>query len=166
MSGLTMRLLYRNEISGIHRICNYTKNREGNVPCFNCVNKSKCTADILLKLTAYEELGYSPEELALLIETHVPYHERERIRKRNVLINTVYDKLYNLTDEQMLDIVFEQYDEYCNVCVIRTRCSGTSSGPNGPIFPPCADGFGSKLIDKEALYNEVEEILMEKEEEN
>ena len=159
------RLLYRHEIGGIHRICHHPAHREGDAPCYNCPSRAKCNAAIYTKLADYEELGYTPEELSVLIETYVPDYKRDSKKKENRLINKVYDKVNNMTQEQMLDLVFEQYDEYCNVCSMRARCSGMSHGPSGPIFPPCSDGFGQRILDRAALYNETAEILMEQEEE-
>lgn len=41
-------------------------------------------------------------------------------------------------------------DEICQYCIHRRECSGDiHGGPNGPIYPPCADGFDEYDIDLE-----------------
>lgn len=42
------------------------------------------------------------------------------------------------------------YDELCKYCNHRIYCSGgVHGGPNGPIYPPCSDGFGEDDFDLE-----------------
>ena len=46
-------------------------------------------------------------------------------------------------------------DLLCGICLHRSDCSGgASGGPNGPIFPPCADkgvDVNSGLFDEDAI---------------
>ncbi len=49
-------------------------------------------------------------------------------------------------------------DSLCGVCMYENNCSrGVSGGPNGPIYPPCADGDDpSYYIDEDALQEAVD----------
>ena len=57
------RLLRRTRY-GIERVCHYPQNQEyGNVPCYNCADRTKCNADIFERLCRYEEIyGPLPED--------------------------------------------------------------------------------------------------------
>jgi len=49
----------------VSRECHYPRNEEySNVPCYNCVDRTKCNADIFERLAQYEDSGYKPEDLA------------------------------------------------------------------------------------------------------
>lgn len=48
----------------VSRVCHYPKNEEySNVPCYNCVDRTKCNADIFERLAQYEDSGFKPEDL-------------------------------------------------------------------------------------------------------
>lgn len=50
---------------GIERVCHYPKNQEwSNVPCYNCVDRTKCNADIYERLAQYEDTGLMPDVVA------------------------------------------------------------------------------------------------------
>lgn len=65
-----------------------------------------------------------------------------------------------LTEDQktFLDNLYEQ-SRLCEVCPYAAEgCTGgVRGGPNGPIFPPCADGDYECFIDIVAL----EELMLE-----
>lgn len=44
-------------------------------------------------------------------------------------------------DQELVRSYLEEYgeEEACPYCKYYSDCRGLSSGPNGPIFPPCAD---------------------------
>lgn len=47
---------------GIERICHYPQNMKGcNIPCYNCVDRAKCNADLYEQLAKYEDSGITPE---------------------------------------------------------------------------------------------------------
>lgn len=48
-------------------------------------------------------------------------------------------------------------DELCKYCRHDDVCShGVSGGPNGPIFPPCADGDLDMWLDENVLIEAIE----------
>jgi len=54
----------RNEL-GIERVCHYPKNQEwSNVPCYNCVDLTRCNADIYERLAQYEDTGLTRDLVA------------------------------------------------------------------------------------------------------
>lgn len=68
--------------------------------------------------------------------------------------------------DYMLQKIFD-CERQCDVCIYRSRdCDGgVHGGPNGPIFPPCADKDFGLWVDEdliEEIYNELieEEIIM------
>ncbi len=66
-----------------------------------------------------------------------------------------------------LDTMMEkitQYDRQCDVCKFAAGCSGFIPGPNGPIYPPCAEGEPENWIDEQSLQTIYEEIAEEENE--
>lgn len=68
--------------------------------------------------------------------------------------------------EYMLQIIFD-HERHCDICHYRLEgCNGgVSGGPNGPIYPPCADKDIDLWVDEdlvEEVYNEIleEEMIM------
>lgn len=63
---------------------------------------------------------------------------------------------------KMLRVVIEN-DRQCDVC----RCyswgcgGGIYGGPNGPVYPPCADGDPQKFVDEDRLEDVYNEIIEE-----
>lgn len=51
----------------VERNCQYPENLVGEIPCFNCTDRTKCNDDIFLKLAEYEDL----EEQGLLLRLPV-----------------------------------------------------------------------------------------------
>ena len=61
--------LTRRDQYGVQRECHYPRNREyGNVFCTNCVDRTKCNADIFERLAQYEDTGLLPEEILKMKE--------------------------------------------------------------------------------------------------
>lgn len=55
------RLLKRTEF-GVERVCHYLANQEqSNVPCYNCIDRTRCNADIFERLVRYEDTGLTPD---------------------------------------------------------------------------------------------------------
>lgn len=49
-------------------------------------------------------------------------------------------------------------DDLCQYCQFRNDCyGGVSGGPNGPIYPPCADGLDEDCFDLESYLSDLEE---------
>lgn len=49
-------------------------------------------------------------------------------------------------------------DELCKYCSYNSDCScGLSSGPDGPIYPPCADGLDEADFDLGAYLADLED---------
>lgn len=64
--------LTRRDKYGVQRECHYPRNREyGNVFCTNCVDRTKCNADIFERLAQYEDTGLLPEEILKMKEKTV-----------------------------------------------------------------------------------------------
>ena len=70
-----------------------------------------------------------------------------------------------ITYEYMLDKILQE-ELYCKVCQYQWDCrGGVSGGPDGPIYPPCADKSYDLWVDDdliEEVYQEnfVEEMIM------
>ena len=48
-------------------------------------------------------------------------------------------------------------DEWCRYCRFSDDCDGgVRGGPNGPIFPPCADGEPEMCLDEKAILEAIE----------
>ena len=48
-------------------------------------------------------------------------------------------------------------DDYCKYCIYHDDCpGGVIGGPNGPIYPPCADISVSELLDTDAILMDLE----------
>lgn len=61
----------------------------------------------------------------------------------------------------MLDVIAER-DQLCIVCKYYIDCHGLTQGPNGPIYPPCADrgtGFDSGLFSERDIVEWYEDIV-------
>lgn len=61
------RLLLKNRRGGVERICHYGHQ---DCTCYDCIDRTKCNADIFEKLAVYEELGKTPEELRKIMLRH------------------------------------------------------------------------------------------------
>lgn len=49
-------------------------------------------------------------------------------------------------------------EELCKYCEYSSDCSGgVKGGPNGPIYPPCADGLDEDDFDLEAYFSDLED---------
>lgn len=70
-----------------------------------------------------------------------------------------------MSRKEQIDFLLEKRDELCSACVYNADCKGggVRGGPNGPIYPPCADG--DDCIDDEHLFEVCVEIMVEEEEE-
>ena len=70
----------------------------------------------------------------------------------------------NSTD-YMVQKIFD-CERHCDICIYRHDCrGGVTSGPNGPIYPPCSDKIFDLWADDdliEEVYNELleEEMIM------
>lgn len=50
---------------GLQRVCHHPKNEEwSNFPCYNCVERTKCNAELFDQLAAYEDTDLTPEQVA------------------------------------------------------------------------------------------------------
>lgn len=73
------------------------------------------------------------------------------------------------TIEYMLDKILHD-DLCCQICIYRSDCSGggVHGGPNGPIYPPCADKDFDLWVDEDLIeevyrdYFEEETIMIKK----
>lgn len=60
---------------------------------------------------------------------------------------------------KMLEAVIN-HDMLCDVCRFRRYgCGGLTPGPNGPIYPPCADGDPENYVDEDSLQEIYREIM-------
>lgn len=51
----------------------------------------------------------------------------------------------------------DEHDRWCNYCKYSYECSGGVSGsPNGPTYPPCADGDLDMFLDEDELIEAIE----------
>lgn len=51
----------------LQRVCHYPRNQAySNAPCYNCVDRTKCNADIFEALATYEATDFRPEDLVAL----------------------------------------------------------------------------------------------------
>ena len=49
-------------------------------------------------------------------------------------------------------------EELCRYCVYSSNCPrGVAGSPNGPIYPPCADGLSEGDFDMERYLQDMEE---------
>lgn len=66
--------------------------------------------------------------------------------------------------EKMVDIVIN-HGMLCDVCMyLDPGCSGgVLGGPNGPIYPPCADDDSQSFVDENLLRKIYAEIMEEAE---
>lgn len=57
-----------------------------------------------------------------------------------------------------------ELDDLCEVCRYASRCSGggVRGGPNGPIYPYCADHDLEDFVDEETLDAMYEDFLVER----
>lgn len=50
---------------GIQRVCHHPQNEEwSNAPCYNCVDRGRCNAELFERLAAYEDTDMLPERIA------------------------------------------------------------------------------------------------------
>lgn len=56
-------------------------------------------------------------------------------------INCDCEKYYNMFKEQQIKKAFDELEgeDCCKYCRFHDECNGLSCGPNGPIYPRCAD---------------------------
>ena len=47
----------------IERNCQHPQNLQGEMPCFNCVDRTKCNSDLIARLVEYEDTGLAPEQI-------------------------------------------------------------------------------------------------------
>lgn len=47
----------------VERNCQYPKNLQGEIPCYNCIDRVKCNADLILRLAEYEDTELTPEQI-------------------------------------------------------------------------------------------------------
>lgn len=62
-------------------------------------------------------------------------------------------------DEKVLKWAEEhEGDEWCRYCRYSVDCNGgVRGGPNGTIYPPCADGKPEYCLDENAVLEAIEE---------
>lgn len=65
---------------------------------------------------------------------------------------------------EMIKVVIDN-DRLCDVCKYSSAgCGGgVHGGPNGPIYPPCADSDPQSYVDEDRLENVYNEIVEEAE---
>lgn len=69
-----------------------------------------------------------------------------------------------MTDQElntMLDVV-EKHNQLCIICQYFIECNGLTQGPNGPLYPPCADrgsAFDSGFFDEDDIIEIYEDII-------
>lgn len=85
----------------------------------------------------------------------------ERIKAMSVEEKLAYNKLSEMTVEQKLEL-YNKYNNYklCGICSI-TGCNGLTLGPNGPIYPRCADGNFNDYVSLEKLDDECLQIILD-----
>lgn len=73
-----------------------------------------------------------------------------------------YNKLSEMTVEQRFNLYEKHNDNLCGICSIRRYgCNGLSLGPNGPIYPRCADGNFNDYVSLEKLDDECLQIILD-----
>lgn len=73
----------------LQRVCHYPRNQAySNVPCYNCIDRTKCNADIFEALATYEATDFRPEDLVAL---------KAALAKRNL---TIEELITDLTKNQ------------------------------------------------------------------
>ena len=84
-----------------------------------------------------------------------------RIKAMSVEEKLAYNKLSEMTVEQKLEL-YNKYNDYklCGICSI-TGCNGLTLGPNGPIYPRCADGNFNDYVSLEKLDDECLQIILD-----
>lgn len=61
----TWKKLRRHPDGSLERECHYPINQDySNVPCYNCVDRTKCNADIFERLAQYEDTDLTPDEVS------------------------------------------------------------------------------------------------------
>lgn len=80
-----------------------------------------------------------------------------------------YTNYYNMSKEKQIQKAFNKLEgeECCNYCRYCGECNGLTLGPNGPIYPPCADPSENDYLDYKAFKRDYlekfkEEINMNK----
>jgi len=62
---------------------------------------------------------------------------------------------------KMVEVVFD-HERQCDVCKYQhDGCGGLTAGPNGPIYPPCADLEPEHYVDEDYLREVYDEIMEE-----
>lgn len=64
--------------------------------------------------------------------------------------------------QKMLEVVIEN-DRLCDACIYRSEgCDGgIHGGPNGPVYPLCADKGPESCVDEDKLKDVYDEIVEE-----
>lgn len=89
----------------------------------------------------------------------------ERTKAIIVEEKLAYNKLSEMTVEQRLKLYEKHNDNLCEICSIRIYgCNGLSLGPNGPMYPPCADVNVDHYVDFEKLDDECLQIILDESE--
>lgn len=72
------------------------------------------------------------------------------------------DRLMSEDFEKMVDIIID-HGMLCDVCMYQSQdCNGgVHGGPNGPIYPPCADDNSQNFVDENLLREVYAEITQE-----
>lgn len=63
-------------------------------------------------------------------------------------------------DEYRIDTYLYNHDsdDICKFCIHQSDCpGGVTGGPNGPIYPPCADGEPNQYLDYEELLDNLDQ---------
>lgn len=103
----------------VSRVCHYPRNEEySNVPCYNCVDRTKCNADVFERLAQYEDSGYKPEDLARFRQL-----EDELIEASETTLFDLYEWLQSRkrrrTDTRLVLIARDMQDILENPAVIK-----------------------------------------------
>lgn len=84
------------------------------------------------------------------------------IKEMSVEEKLAYNKLSEMTVEQKFELYEGHNDNLCGICSIRIYgCNGLSLGPNGPMYPPCADVNFDHYVDFEKLDDECFQIILD-----
>lgn len=75
--------------------------------------------------------------------------------------NLAYNKLSEMTVEQKIELYTKSVDSgLCGVCCF-DDCNGLTLGPNGPIYPKCADGDFYDYVNLERLNDECFQLILD-----
>ncbi len=73
-----------------------------------------------------------------------------------------YEKATSMTYDEQLDRI-EKENMLCDICGYNSYCggSGVRSGPDGPVYPPCADKGVDSFVNEDDIFAKCVEIIME-----